>query len=358
MNPRTQHISSMRLKRLLSFFAVIFITTAPLQAQNERILFPANQLTFKAAISEIEKQTDYIIVISNTLLDNMSTVSLGNRAVSLKSALDQIFAVEEFEWTIRNKYIIVSKKENKAEANETFETVVQTDNDFRVDKIVAEIDRTEKIEDVMTTVRYDTIIKPGAMKEYPLPYSAYLPASEYSGNSKRLPRYAIKANLLYGGVALTPNLAFEVGINDKSTIELSGGYSWWGRKKDASENHKQFAHYSIRSEYRHWLCERFNGHYFGGNVSFSKYYVSGYKIPLLFKKDHSYDGWALSAGVDYGYHLVLAKHWGLDFNIGAGYARMDYKKGDCAKCDPKSKSKVSHYFGPTRAGITLTFMIK
>ena len=88
------------------------------------------------------------------------------------------------------------------------------------------------------------------------------------------------------------------------------------------------------------------------------YNVGGYDIPLLFKKDFRYEGYAIGAGISYGYHLMLHKRWGLEFNIGVGAAYMNYKKFDCVKCADKYKKEDKVYFGPTRAGVTLIYVIK
>jgi hypothetical protein len=55
---------------------------------------------------------------------------------------------------------------------------------------------------------------------------------------------------------------------------------------------------------------------------------------------------------------VLGNRWGLEATVGVGYAYLDYDKYPCAKCGRKIGSASEHYFGPTKAGITLIFMIK
>ena len=114
----------------------------------------------------------------------------------------------------------------------------------------------------------------------------------------------------------------------------------------------------LRPEYRWWTCERLNGHYFGTHALYSRYYISGRNIPLLFDKKYSYDGHALGAGLTYGYHLPLSKNWAMEFNIGVGYAYMWFDKGNCSKCSPQGVSATKHYVGPTRAGINLIYIIK
>ena len=43
------------------------------------------------------------------------------------------------------------------------------------------------------------------------------------GSLKAQDRFAVKTNLLYGGVARTPNLGVEIGLAPRWTLEVSGG---------------------------------------------------------------------------------------------------------------------------------------
>jgi len=170
-----------------------------------------------------------------------------------------------------------------------------------------------------------------------------------------LPRFALKTNLLYTATTLTPNLSFEMAIGEKSTLELSGSYSWIGRTSPASDNHKQRLHLIIRPEYRRWLDRSFSGHFFGAHAIYTQYNVSGHNVPLLFKKENRYEGQGYGLGATYGYKWNFSKQWGLEFNVGLGYLYMDYDKFTCAKCDVNGTSQTKHYFGPTRAGISLSY---
>lgn len=172
------------------------------------------------------------------------------------------------------------------------------------------------------------------------------------------PRFAIKTNVLYTATTLTPNIALEIGITPQSTLELSGAYSQRGRTATPSEHHKQQIHLLLRTEYRKWLCESYSDHFVGAHLLYSRYNISGHRIPLIFKKEHRYDGHALGLGAVYGYNWAFAKRWGVEFNIGAGYLYMKYDKFSCAKCDTNKASGKKHYFGPTRVGVALVFLLK
>lgn len=104
-------------------------------------------------------------------------------------------------------------------------------------------------------------------------------------------KVAVKTNVLYWATT-TPNLGFEFGLGKKTSLEFFGGYNPWNL--DKGEN-KKMKHYLIQPEFRYWLCERFQGHFFGLHAGFSEYNVSGVRLPLpqfpKRMKDHRYEGW-------------------------------------------------------------------
>ena len=73
---------------------------------------------------------------------------------------------------------------------------------------------------------------------------------------------------------------------------------------------------------------------------------------------NTFEGWLAGAGVSYGYHWILAPRFSMEFTVGVGYAFLKYDKNRCTDCTKKIGEGVSHYFGPTRVGISLVYMIK
>lgn len=171
---------------------------------------------------------------------------------------------------------------------------------------------------------------------------------------------AVKTNLLYGAYTYTPNLSLEVALGGRSTLELGGGYNWFNLKGSSQDNKKQ-VHWLGEIEYRYWFCSKFGGHFMGVHALGTQYNISGHKLPLLFGKDsdlHRYEGWGAGAGISYGYSFYLGKHWSLEAEIGAGYARLHYDKFDCVNCGRKQATENRNYFGPTKVGISLIYIIK
>lgn len=176
---------------------------------------------------------------------------------------------------------------------------------------------------------------------------------------------AIKSNLLYDATG-TINLGVEFGVGKKTTIDILGSYNPW---VPTANSKARLNHILIQPEFRYWLNERFNGHFFGVHAHYAYYRVGGSNWLLdsaaalsnasqLNLKNSSYGGWLVGAGASYGYHWIIGKRWSLEATVGIGYAYIDYSKYNGPICGTKIESGSKHYFGPTKAGITLIFMIK
>lgn len=171
---------------------------------------------------------------------------------------------------------------------------------------------------------------------------------------------ALKTNLAYGAYTYTPNLSLEIGLGKRSTLDLSGAYNWFNLA-GSMENNKKLVHWIGQIEYRYWLCNKFNGHFFGVHALGTNYNISGHELPMLFgkgSKNFRYQGWGAGVGISYGYSFFLSNRLSLEANVGAGYVRLKYDKFDCVKCGQKIGPETRHYFGPTKVGISLIYIIK
>lgn len=152
----------------------------------------------------------------------------------------------------------------------------------------------------------------------------------WCGNHACAQDIAAKTNLLYWATT-TPNIGMEFGLGEQTTLELTGSYNPWTLDK---EQNKKLKHWLVMPEFRYWLCERFNGHFFGIHTGYTFYNISGVRIPFQGKEtaDHRYQGWATGLGISYGYSWILGKRWNIEATIGFGYAYSNYDKYDCATC--------------------------
>lgn len=178
------------------------------------------------------------------------------------------------------------------------------------------------------------------------------------------PLLVVKTNLLYDATA-TINLGVEIGLGNHTTLDISGNYNNW-----TFSGNRKMKHWLVQPELRYWTCNRFSGSFWGIHAHYARYNMGG-MLPWGFKTgkmfgtienkrmaEHRYQGWLVGGGVNYGYHWILGKRWGLETEIGAGYAYLKYDKYPCYKCGKRISSKHENYFGPTKASISLVYILK
>lgn len=177
-----------------------------------------------------------------------------------------------------------------------------------------------------------------------------------SGGSASAQKVALKTNALYWATT-TPNLSVELGLGKRTTLDLTGGYNPWTLDKASNRKKK---HWLVMPEFRYWLCERFSGHFFGIHSGYAFYNISNVRIPFSGKatKEHRYEGWATGAGISYGHSWIIGKRWNIEATLGVGYIYTKYDKYNCATCGKFNENRSKHYFGPTKAGISIVYMLK
>lgn len=143
----------------------------------------------------------------------------------------------------------------------------------------------------------------------------------------------------------------EIELSPKWTLDISGNYNPW-----TFSNNKKIKHFLIQPELRYWLCDRFNGHFFGLHGHYGQFNVGG--IKMLNLENRRYEGDLYGAGLSYGYQWILSNRWSIEATIGFGWAHIDYDKYNCDKCSPLIKESSREYFGPTKVGINLIYVIK
>lgn len=156
---------------------------------------------------------------------------------------------------------------------------------------------------------------------------------------------AFKVNIPYAA-AVVQNLAFEWQTGRAMTVDIPVMWSF----SDLTNRHG-IRTIAIQPEARWWPgANPGNGHFLGAHLSAACFNVRW--------NDTRYQTAAmplLGAGVSYGYRLNFTPNWGMELNIGAGYAYMKYDRfyniDNGAKIDRRSR----HYFGITRLGISIAY---
>ncbi len=187
-------------------------------------------------------------------------------------------------------------------------------------------------------------------------FSVFIAICCWSVGSALAQDFALKTNALYW-LTTTPNLGVELSIGNRATLNVEGGYNPW--TLDKAENRK-IKHWMVTPEFRWWLCETFNGHFFGINTGYSFFNISG--MPILFHgsdtRNYRYQGWATGVGLNYGYSWIVGSRLNIEFTFGVGYVYSRYDKYECRTCGDHLGPEENHYLGPTKAGISLIYMIK
>lgn len=178
-----------------------------------------------------------------------------------------------------------------------------------------------------------------------------------AGLSVRAQHIALKSNLLYDAIAVA-SLGVEAPMAPQWSLDVSGNLNAW------TINGHRWRHWLVQPEARYWLCDRFQGHFFGLHAIAGQYNVGNIKNSVKFLgtdfsdlTHNRYQGWMAGAGIAYGYSWILAKHWNIEAELGVGwiYTRSDVYP--CAECGTRTdKGKVHNYVGPTKAAVNLVYL--
>lgn len=178
----------------------------------------------------------------------------------------------------------------------------------------------------------------------------------------RKPFYmAVKTNMLYDAAAL-PNIGVEFYLGRNWSVSADWTYGWW----DNDSKHRYWRAYGGEVAVRRWFGPKakqkpLTGHHlgiYGGAFTYDfefggRGYMGGIPGGTL------WDRCMVTAGVEYGFSLPVAKRINIDFTIGVGYIGGKYVKYDPSPYGGyiwKSIHRLN-WFGPTKAEITLVWLI-
>lgn len=177
---------------------------------------------------------------------------------------------------------------------------------------------------------------------------------------------ALKTNLLYDAVSFV-NFSVEAPLyKDKLSLVIQHQFPWWRWGKADNEYCVRFL--STGAEFRWWFApqprpkmskrvkrDRFMGHHLG------LYAMSG-KWDFEWGRNICYQGEFWSTGLSYGYAMPIGKRLNLEFSLSLGYASIPYRHftpTDDYSILLRDRDKVGtwHYFGPTKAEVSLVLPI-
>lgn len=170
------------------------------------------------------------------------------------------------------------------------------------------------------------------------------------------PLFALKTNLLFDA-ALMPTVELEVPIGKYWSVNGEYMFPWWltGNNKYCLEI------ISGGLEGRYWLGSRrqrekedvLTGHFLG-------LYAGGGKYDLQWRENGYQGEFFIAAGVSYGYARKINHHLRLEFNIGIGILRTDYRHyqaRDNYQTLLWQKNGRYTWMGPTKLKVSLVWLL-
>ena len=177
-----------------------------------------------------------------------------------------------------------------------------------------------------------------------------------AASCRRRPLLALKTNLLFDA-ALMPNVEIEVPVGKRWSVNGEYAFPWW--QFDRGKYCMQVLMGGL--EGRYWLGSRksredrevLTGHFLG-------LYAGGGKYNLQWGEKGYQGEFFIAAGASYGWATRIARHLHLEFNIGIGLLRTDYRhyhaRDNYQTLLWQENGKYT-WFGPTKAKISLVWLL-
>ena len=338
----------------MSLFLLCFFTFPMLSAQDQKVTIAVNNTPLNDVFARIESQTKYSFAFVNSSFDATRKVTISVQNTDLGVVLDKLLKGTGYSYTIRKGRIFLSpvkveKKEEKLMTAKTIEekSIVSVKTGTKTKNIDVEplfISEKKNIDaEPLSTVKDSLDINKTVEILNRL-------ADQKLTNSKT-PLWAVKSNLLLD-LTGSISLGAEVKTGERYSFDLSVSYNPW--EFNVNRNWK---HILVQPEIRYWLCEPFNGHFFGLHGLYAHYNLSG--LPFSdYMKNSRLQGDLYGVGLSYGYQWSLSKRWSIEGSFGVGYVHASYDRYACKTCRDYIGSESKNYFAPTKASLSLIYFIK
>lgn len=167
-------------------------------------------------------------------------------------------------------------------------------------------------------------------------------------------RLFLTTNLLYDA-ALVPNIGVGVGVTDRVTLLADWMYARWSNR----DKRRYWRIYGgdVEARYRIGNSHKrspMGGHHVGVYGSMACYdFQTGRDHRGVLSDKYNY-----AVGLSYTYSLPVATRLHIDFSLGVGYLWGIYKRHTpIDDCDVWFSTNKLRWFGPTRAGVSLVWML-
>lgn len=209
-------------------------------------------------------------------------------------------------------------------------------------------------DEVVTALPVEPLVpmKPAvALDPWPSAPIRTLPAVTAAADDRKPFYMALKTNLLYDA-ALVPNLGAEFYVGRGWSLGGSWMYGWW----HSNTHHRYWRTYGGEFELRRYLGQR------AKEKPLTGHHLSLYGQMLTYDVELGGTGYlsklSYGAGIEYGYSVPIGRRLNLDFGIGIGYFGGEYKVYEPMDTHYVwQQTRQRHWFGPTKAEISLVWLI-
>lgn len=112
-----KHFRLMRALFALLFLSTFHLTASETDAKNTVVRIKTDVLSVKELISEIEKQTDFLILFRNKEIDTNRSVKLKKQNATVEPLLDKAFEDTDVYYEINDNYILLSRRNSTGDAS-------------------------------------------------------------------------------------------------------------------------------------------------------------------------------------------------------------------------------------------------
>lgn len=124
--PLKAYFRIMKITFILLFISMFHLMAHTGNAQNTVVNINSSTLSVKELFNEIEKQTDYLLVFSNKEIDSNRTITIKNKSAQIGTLLEAAFSNTDIEYLFENNYIVLKKKNEPQEIDETKQITQQS----------------------------------------------------------------------------------------------------------------------------------------------------------------------------------------------------------------------------------------
>lgn len=293
-------------KRTLLIFPVLLCSLGLSAQVREQIIdLPGGTLTYEEVFALIESQSEVWFGYTPGDFNVKESVQLPKGSASLGYLLDRMFDGTEYNYFISGQHVLLARAD----------------------------------------------AAPEVRSEAPRPS---IPLGSYGSYITQRPRFALKTNLLYD-LTTTLNLGVEIALASQWTLDVPFNLNPW------KFGDNRLRHLGVQPEARYWFCERFSGWFAGVHGHVARFNVGGLPDWDIFSgnmQKNRYQGYLYGGGLSVGYAWTLKNRWSMEATVGVGYARIAADKYPCANCGTAVDKGEKNYFGPTKVGLSLVYVIK